>query len=77
MALFIVLQWYQQEEDPISLQKDNHSSFFALRLVFEQLPSLSTVEMLVRKRPIYSPAENIVKRTILHSTPLHRMHFIE
>ena len=24
LALFIVLQWYQQEEDPISLQKGNH-----------------------------------------------------
>lgn len=68
MALFIVLQWYQREEDPVSLQKDDHSSLKALRLVFEQLPSLSTVGMLVRKRPIYSPAENIVKRTILHST---------
>lgn len=64
MALSIVLQCYQQEEDSISLQKGNQSSFSALRLVFEQLPSLCTVGMLVRKRPFNNPAENILKRTI-------------
>lgn len=63
LALFIGLQWYQQE-DPISLQKSNHSSFSALRIVFEQLYSLSTVGMLVRKRTTYSLAETILKRTI-------------
>ena len=64
LALFIGLQRYQQGEDTISLQKGHHSSFSAVRLVFEQLYSLSTVGMLVRKRSFYSLAENIVKRTI-------------
>lgn len=35
LALSTELQWYQQEEDPISFPKGNQSSFSALRFVFE------------------------------------------